>query len=85
MHKEIIWPFLGPHYNTAPIIQGTQKGTLIFTTTHIIRNNGSVDLFHGWLTTEFWKGCGVRLVHPRTYYRGLNNQNGVLGPIIAYL
>ena len=28
-------PFLGPYYNTAPIIQGTQKGTLILTTTHI--------------------------------------------------
>ena len=29
-------PFLGSYYNTAPIIQGTQKGTLILTTTHII-------------------------------------------------
>ena len=28
-------PFLGPDYNTAPIIYGTQKGTLILTTTHI--------------------------------------------------
>ena len=27
-------PFLGPYDNTAPI-QGTQKGTLILTTTHI--------------------------------------------------
>ena len=29
-------PFLGPYYNTAPIIQGTQKGTIILTTTHIL-------------------------------------------------
>ena len=28
-------PFLGPHYNTAPMIHGTQRGTLIFTTTHV--------------------------------------------------
>ena len=28
-------PFLGPYYNTAPIIWGTQKGTLILTTTHM--------------------------------------------------
>ena len=28
-------PFLGPYYNTAPIIQGTQNGTLILTTTHM--------------------------------------------------
>ena len=27
-------PFLGPYYNTAPIISGTQKGTIILTTTH---------------------------------------------------
>ena len=26
-------PFLGAYYNTAPIIAGTQKGTLILTTT----------------------------------------------------
>ena len=29
-------PFLGPYYNTAPIIQGTQKGTIILTITHIL-------------------------------------------------
>ena len=29
-------PFLGPYYNTAPIIQGTPKGTSILTTTHIM-------------------------------------------------
>ena len=28
-------PFLGPYYNTAPIIWGTQKGTFILTTTHM--------------------------------------------------
>ena len=28
-------PFLGPYYSTAPNIQGTQKGTMILTTTHI--------------------------------------------------
>ena len=28
-------PLLGPYYNTAPNIQGTQKGTIILTTTHI--------------------------------------------------
>ena len=28
-------PFFGPYYNTAPIIWGTQKGTLILTTTHM--------------------------------------------------
>ena len=28
-------PFLGPYYNTAPIINGTQKGTLILTTTQM--------------------------------------------------
>ena len=26
--------FLGPYYDMAPNIQGTQKGTLILTTTH---------------------------------------------------
>ena len=29
-------PFLGLYYNTAPIIYGTQKGTLILTTTHMV-------------------------------------------------
>ena len=28
-------PFLGPKSNTAPIIWGTQKGTIILTTTHL--------------------------------------------------
>ena len=28
-------PFWGPYYNTAPIIYGPQKGTLILTTTHL--------------------------------------------------
>ena len=28
-------PFLDPYYNTAPSIQGTQKGTIILTTTHV--------------------------------------------------
>ena len=28
-------PFLDPYYNTAPNISGTQKGTIILTTTHI--------------------------------------------------
>ena len=28
-------PFLGPYYNTAPNIYGTQKGTIILTTTHM--------------------------------------------------
>ena len=27
-------PFLGPWYNTAPRVWGTQKGTIILTTTH---------------------------------------------------
>ena len=27
-------PFLDPQYTTAPNIQGTQKGTIILTTTH---------------------------------------------------
>ena len=27
--------FLGPCYNTAPNIEGTQKGTIILTTTHM--------------------------------------------------
>ena len=28
-------PFLGPDYNTAPDIWGTQKGAIILTTTHV--------------------------------------------------
>ena len=28
-------PFLDPYYNTAPNIKGTQKGTIILTTTHV--------------------------------------------------
>ena len=28
-------PFLGPYYNTAPNIWGTQKGTIILTTTQL--------------------------------------------------
>ena len=28
-------PFLDPYYNTAPNIWGTQKGTIILTTTHM--------------------------------------------------
>ena len=28
-------PFLDPYYNTAPNIYGTQKGTIILTTTHV--------------------------------------------------
>ena len=29
-------PFLGPYYSTAPSILGTQKGTIILTTTHVL-------------------------------------------------
>ena len=29
-------PFLVPYYNTAPNIQGTQKRTIILTTSHIL-------------------------------------------------
>ena len=29
-------PFLGPYYNTAPIIIGTQKGTIILTISHMV-------------------------------------------------
>ena len=28
-------PFLGPYYSTAPNIEGTQKGAIILTSTHI--------------------------------------------------
>ena len=28
-------PFWGPYYNTAPNVQGTQKGAMILTTTHM--------------------------------------------------
>ena len=28
--------FLGPYYNTAPTFHGTQKGTTILTTTHVV-------------------------------------------------
>ena len=31
--------FLGPYYNTALIIWGTQQGTLILTTTHVEAHN----------------------------------------------
>ena len=33
-------PFLGPYSNTAPNIQGTQKGAIILTTTHIASCSG---------------------------------------------
>ena len=33
-------PFLGPYYNAAPTIYGTQKGTLILTTTHMLFSKG---------------------------------------------
>ena len=36
-------PFMGPQYNTAPSIWGTQKGTIILTTTHM--SQGQLD--HG--------------------------------------
>ena len=29
-------PFLDPYYNTAPTIWGTQKGTIILTTTYVV-------------------------------------------------
>ena len=29
-------PFLGPYFNTAANISGTQKGTIILTTTHMV-------------------------------------------------
>ena len=35
MVVKIMVPFLDPYFNTAPHIQGTQKGTIIFTTTHM--------------------------------------------------
>ena len=41
-------PFSGPYYNTAPIIWGTQKGTLILTT-HMV----------GYFRVEFL-GLGFR-------------------------
>ena len=28
-------PYVDPHYNTAPNIEGTQKGTIILTITHM--------------------------------------------------
>ena len=34
-------PFLGPYYNRCRIIIGTQKGTIILTTTHIGRKKGT--------------------------------------------
>ena len=36
MVVEIMVPFGGPYYITAPTVSGTQKGTLILTTTHLI-------------------------------------------------
>ena len=33
-------PFLSPDFNTAPKIEGTQKGTLILTTTHVHPQRG---------------------------------------------
>ena len=37
-------PFLDPYYNTAPKIQGTQKGTIILTTTRMITKAGRLRL-----------------------------------------
>ena len=44
-------PFLGPYYNTAPNIQGTQKGTLILTTTHMCPKRQGVKCGQGDLQT----------------------------------
>ena len=43
-------PFVDPYYNTAPNIQGTQKGTIILTTTHIYTYTEFWDIegFQGW-------------------------------------
>ena len=50
-------PFLGlgPYYNTAPKIQGTQKGTLILTTTHM------------YLFASLFEGEGFR-VNPSVFF-----------------
>ena len=36
-------PSLGPYYDTAPNIQGTQKGTIILTATHVRHEGFSKD------------------------------------------
>ena len=41
-----LWSLLGPQYNTAPIIYGTQKGTLILRTTHIVTQTSEGALIH---------------------------------------
>ena len=44
-------PFLGPSYNAAPIIKGTQKGTPILTTTHMKSEDSRVGIgpeISGW-------------------------------------
>ena len=46
-------PFLGPYYNTAPNIYGTQKGTIILTTTHI---NCSLNSLKGGLYGRLYRG-----------------------------
>ena len=56
-------PFLGPQYSRAPSISGTQKKTIVLTTTHIV-------LFLFGASQPLESRCGASLVgHPRAGYR----------------
>ena len=44
-------PPLGPCYNTAPTIEGTQKGTIILTTTHLSAAEQSISQTHPGMST----------------------------------
>ena len=53
--------FLGPEYTTAPSIQGTQKGTIVLTTTHIsqLRAFGSSGLAMRAQQTRLSRMCSA--------------------------
>ena len=42
-------PFLGPYCNTTPNIWGTQKGTIILTTTHMINHPYDLRYYASWI------------------------------------
>ena len=46
-------PFLDPYYTTAPNIQGTQKGIIILTTTHM---SSRLNSFNGALYRGLYRG-----------------------------
>ena len=63
-------PFLGPYYNTAPIIEGIQKGTLILTTTHMLIPKGPRSQIVGFQSPKTIQSMDLGTKNPTIWVLG---------------